>query len=331
MDEFLLPAKHPGLAEIWLWAAWTTPVFLIAQLVALGFLIRQVWSHVPNRLGRSKAERVALQLGIGVAPAVMLFVSTLGSGGYQLERGHWFFHTNDGSAGLVLLPLYLIGSFVIAAGFAQPTRRNRSWLYFVVAATLLIISLWYAFATHYLGMSDDGPNDLSFLAFVPLLAAINYALVLVDVWRHGELTDFREVAIASWITGLAVTLWLKAQLAIRIFQSLPVERPTGYGDCFVVTAAAAGHPQFVRSWYDSRRRQIVNRQLLTLQAFEACLRRDLPRLHRRLRRCYNVIGPIVASRIQCRVLADAVYILLKPAEWLARQYMSYRLNRVRGH
>ena len=88
-----------------------------------------------------------------------------------------------------------------------------------------------------------------------------------------------------------------------------------------MTTAAADHTRFVRSWFDRQRHRTVNRQLLTLQAFETHLRLDLPRFHRQLRRCYNIIGPVVASCIRYRLIADAAYVALKPIEWMARLYL----------
>jgi hypothetical protein len=43
-----------------------------------------------------------------------------------------------------------------------------------------------------------------------------------------------------------------------------------------------------------------------------------PRLHGILRRGYDLMGRFLAKKLQNPYLADCAYLLLKPAEWLAR-------------
>ena len=113
--------------------------------------------------------------------------------------------------------------------------------------------------------------------------------------------------IASWAWAL-----VQAQ---QYYAALPTEKPSG---CFVVGAAARGHPRLVRSWTLGGRP--VTRQLILLKSFEFQLERDAPRTHRLLRRVYNRIGPAVANRIRSPWSADVVYLALKPIEWLTRIY-----------
>jgi hypothetical protein len=91
---------------------------------------------------------------------------------------------------------------------------------------------------------------------------------------------------------------------------------------FLCTIAAEGHPELVAPVRFGQRqgyRITVNRQLLIANAFEEILAERAPRLHRFIRRHYNRLGR--ASRrgfekLRYRGLADAVYLLMKPLEWL---------------
>jgi hypothetical protein len=98
---------------------------------------------------------------------------------------------------------------------------------------------------------------------------------------------------------------------------LPKENP----NCFICTAAAKGHRQFVHS----ERLRIsgggavhINDQLRTLKTGELALMIIAPRTHRVLRRIYNAVGPRLARQVRTPWAADVAYLGLKPAEWFAR-------------
>jgi len=305
-------------------AFWTTPVFFLLQLGALLLLLWQtVYRWSPDRLGARRFGRWLLQLGVVVAPVVMLFVSAAFVGGYQEQYGHWFFSLNDGMAGLALIPFYLLGTIIVGRGIANRDFRLRSGTYLVVVWTLMGVCLWHAFGTVFLDMvTAPLMGDMSLSAVIPTLAAVNYALLATDILRHGRLQPAPKRAVVAWFSALAITIAVKVPLAMRFFAALPVERPAGYGDCFVVSAAARGHPRFVRSNFDPQLRRTVNKQWRTLRAFENRLALHQPKLHWRLRRLYNRIGPPIAARIHSSLAADIMYLLLKPVEWLARLYLA---------
>jgi hypothetical protein len=59
----------------------------------------------------------------------------------------------------------------------------------------------------------------------------------------------------------------------------------------------------------------VNDQLRRLKVGELALAAIAPRLHATLRKVYDRVGPVLASALVTPILADAAYVLLKPAEW----------------
>ncbi len=327
------PYAYPVMAQIFGVVFWATPALFLLQLIALLVLLWRVlyrWSL--GVLGERAVERWVLGLGVAVAPSVMLFMTAGFSGGYQEERGHWFFHMHDGLAGLALVPVYSLGSCIVGWGIARRDYRLRSGTHWVVLWTLVVVSLWYAFATAFLDMTADETIGLNALAVVPAVAAINYVLLALDIERQGLLAlDIERQgrlqaapasALIAWFSALVVSLMVKVPLAMRLYDALPVKRPDGYGDCFVVGAATRGHRAIVGSRFDTSLGRTVNHQWRTLRTFEDRLTRRHPALHRHLRAVYNRIGPPVAAGIRSPLAADLVYLLLKPAEWFARLYLT---------
>ena len=92
-----------------------------------------------------------------------------------------------------------------------------------------------------------------------------------------------------------------------------------YDEHYLCTAAAGGHPRIVKPLRMGVRhghRVIVNRQLCIANAFEQLLEEHTPRFHRRIRSFYDRYGFPVARLIRSPFAADAVYLLMKPLEWL---------------
>jgi hypothetical protein len=126
--------------------------------------------------------------------------------------------------------------------------------------------------------------------------------------------------------GLGLTSWLGAYVVawrydiIKMYELYAALPPTPPPDCYIATAAAHGHPQFVHSRTIKRaggKSMQVNRQLQLLKCAELGLLAIHPRLHKSLRGVYDVLGKWLARRIQNPFIADIAYLLLKPWEWLA--------------
>lgn len=88
---------------------------------------------------------------------------------------------------------------------------------------------------------------------------------------------------------------------------------------YLCTVAAGGHPRLVKPLRLGRRHGhtvLVNRQLCVANAFEGLLEEKTPRLHRAVRGFYDRTGYPIARHIRSPYAADAVYVLMKPLEWL---------------
>jgi hypothetical protein len=107
------------------------------------------------------------------------------------------------------------------------------------------------------------------------------------------------------------------------FSQLPIVFQDG--EChYLCTVAARGHRRLVRPlrWGVRRGHPIlVNRQLAIANAFEQLLTEQFPRTGRLARRIYDRLGLPVSRWIATPLLADSVYLLMKPAEWFFYVYL----------
>jgi hypothetical protein len=135
--------------------------------------------------------------------------------------------------------------------------------------------------------------------------------------------DLRTKSVFSgvWVTALWISFYLASKSVDQLYDALPPRS----GGCFVATAAAKGHPCFVGSHIatNSAGKAVpITQQLVALKTFENLVEARRPRAHRALRFFYNRIGPPLAACIVHPLLADFAYLLLKPAEWFARVFLS---------
>lgn len=99
-------------------------------------------------------------------------------------------------------------------------------------------------------------------------------------------------------------------------QVAPPNLPMDYH--YLCTVAAGGHRRLVKPLRMGKRHGhwvLVNRQLAVANAFEELLQQRLPRFHRVLRGAYDRYGYPIANHIRSPWAADAVWLLMKPAEW----------------
>ncbi|MDJ1501889.1 DUF6688 domain-containing protein [Xanthocytophaga agilis] len=94
------------------------------------------------------------------------------------------------------------------------------------------------------------------------------------------------------------------------------------GGHFLCSVAAKGHPELVKPQRLGVRQNapiLCNRQLLVANAFEELIQEKMPATHRLIRHGYNKVGDVVHkyySIFNNRYVADTIYILMKPLEWL---------------
>jgi hypothetical protein len=212
-----------------------------------------------------------------------------------------------------LTPLVL---WAVAALYAlevlRVKRRTRPWIVlgYLMGAVISTVCLVHGLFT--LRLLENPGMLLGML--VPLY---------VSAWYTVRTVHFvRSAAVSAWAYRFtllsSLPFWVFSLIASRrSYLGLP-DSPPG---CFIVSAAAKGHPRIVGPIRVLARGgvvQPVNGQLATFWEFEDLLRRALPRAHRRFRAVYNVWGYRAALLVRNPVVADVVYLGLKPFESLAR-------------
>ena len=88
---------------------------------------------------------------------------------------------------------------------------------------------------------------------------------------------------------------------------------------YLCTVAARGHSRLVKPLRLGCRHGhlvLVNRQLAVANAFEELLQERTPKFHKTVRRIYDQYGYPIAKHINSPLLADVIWLIMKPAEWL---------------
>lgn len=88
---------------------------------------------------------------------------------------------------------------------------------------------------------------------------------------------------------------------------------------YLCTVAAGGHKKIVKPIRTGKRhghRVIVNRQLCIANAFEQLLEERTPKFHHFVRTLYDKTGYPIAKHIRSPYVADVIYFLMKPLEWI---------------
>jgi hypothetical protein len=257
-------------------------------------------------------ERILLFLSPGIHSVCMMMLATVAfEPKWKGEKGfHWLYYVLDAPAGYTLWPIYWIGVISFVAGLLHPRRVRQSRFHFTMILTLIGISMWYTGAALFMKFCPP------LLAYIPAIVSVEYGLYLRLVAKHAEFGKIHPFAyfalLSAWATSVLGSFYLKIPLAMQFYEQLPNQPPPS---CFIVTAASRGHWWLVRTWRDDSG-CIVNRQLLTFWQFEAILSAKVPQLHRVLRSIYNGFAPTVARLIVFPWMADIVYLLLKPVEWM---------------
>ena len=153
--------------------------------------------------------------------------------------------------------------------------------------------------------------------FWSFLLALRAAIWLYKNYET-RLTLARGFGLTTWLAVYAAAWRFDILKMYELYAALPSQPPP---NCYIATAAARGHSQFVgsRTVHRADGKSVqVNRQLQVLKCAELALLAIFPRWHKRLRKVYDRLGKPLARRIQNPYLADLAYLLLKPCEWLAR-------------
>ncbi len=274
------------------------PLLLLAGLAAVALVARPV----------EMARHVLVRIGVygGVVLGVMYSVIYFGGNG---EAGG-LVATFIGCAAVAAIGSWLVQDDDIFPAVAAWVWKHR-WPIWIMIGVLLAIA---AVASE--GVALMLPLVIAIVG-APAVYTLVFAMLTVRIVREyrggrGEwgvglwwVVGWCSAYIAALVGGIA--------LAIDSYSKLPTQPPQG---CYIATAAARGHRRLVGSRVvvlPGGRSMRVNRQLQTLKCGELALQVAMPRVHRVLRRVYDVLGPPIAGRMGVWS-ADAAFMLLWPVQ-----------------
>jgi hypothetical protein len=272
---------------------------LFFPLLAYSIICYLLLLLAPTRFARSFVLRCGIYTGILLALQYsILMMYSLGSPVYVL---------------ILIWISPVVFSVIYRWAVARWTARRVNNVLFISVLGVLLIAIliirWNIPSLVLIALTLAAP-------FWSLLIALQAALWLFKNYET-RFTVPRGLGLTTWLAAYVVAWRFDILKMYELYAALPPEPPP---DCYIATAAARGHPHFVRSWTvqhaDGKSMQI-SVQLQRLKCAELGLMAVQPRLHTFLRHMYDVIGKVLAQRIQNPFLADAAYLLLKPWEWSA--------------
>jgi len=297
---------------------------IFLQIIGAFFLVYYAYQYSKDKVF-SSGQSTFLLFSLAIIPIIMFLLSSIFSAEYSSQKGdHWFYYIHDELAGLILVPVYLAASMSIITSLYDEEYLATSSANFIMVATLAAIAVWYTYATLALRLAFD----LRILAIVPAITGFNYLMFLIIIGKKRQLQPPNLLFVFVWFSALIASLLAKYPLAKNIYEKLPKEMPSY--DCFIVSAAAQGHPWLVQSWINPVIGKPVNHQLYRFKRFEVMLAFYFPTIHRVLRRIYNHISPSIAKRIRYPWQADLVYLLIKPIEWVVFLVLIVLVSRVKN-
>ena len=150
-----------------------------------------------------------------------------------------------------------------------------------------------------LNNSKNWPIIAAFL-MIPLLGIVIVILTLFGQAPDAAIKAFTETADYTFSTKIPPQ---------NIF----------YDEHYLCTVAAGGHRRIVKPIRMGKRHGhdvVVNRQLMIANAFEQILEEKVPKIHRRIRLFYDRYGFPIAKLIKTKSIADIVWFIMKPLEWI---------------
>ncbi len=295
------------------------PLMLYAMVCFLMVLFReeQCSEYFIVRLG------VYSGVAMGIHYSVLLSIS--------------LFEAADWLQAIAAFPFIAMGAAIIGVSgiaIAQALVLVVYWLYQwlgwqgLVSGVLALLFAAAAFAVMYY---EEGGATIFlvpfFMLFIlsvifgPFWMTAAYARLALKLlhkhWEGGQFRIGQMLVIFTWLGGYLAACRQAMALAVVEYQKLPTEPPQ---DCYIATAAARGHHRLVGSRLVALQNGTtmrVNHQLQVFKCGEILIRSLSPRSHRVMRRIYDRLGPALAKRVHHPLLADAVYLSLKPLEWVA--------------
>ena len=225
-------------------------------------------------------------------------------------RFSWLDCFHLGKFALTPLVLWASAAFYVVQILSPEEERYEKWVISGILNGAVVSTLFFLHALIIHSFSEK----MIYLV-VPLYASGWYIVLSVKLFKQHRAQIEKYIrpvyfSLPLWI----LSIWWSA----THFSNLSDTPPR---NCFVVSSALEGHVRVVGPLKkikcgDSIR--FVNTQILIFWKFEEIWKKNFPDSHRIFRKIYNNTGPYLASCVRTPLMADLIYILLKPLELFAR-------------
>ncbi len=289
--------------------------FLLYNMTCMGMLIVR-----RDRSSEHLAVRFGIYTGVVLALQYWVIFSFALSDGQNALGG--LFVTGLGAAILAVTAWIVL--MVVISVISAVRKINPKWLcVFIGLAVFIELFVRVLFDESIFLALAAGPLVWSVMCS-PALTLGAYTFMAWSLIRHSPTRRFRFtlaqlMSLLTW-AALYMAAWRTAVVLMwQEYAKLPTEPPSG--DCYIATAAAAGHRRVVGGKTcrtRSGKSFPVNNQMRCFKATELALLALCPTVHRTCRTFYDRIGPRLASSLVHPLLADMAYVTLKPAEWVCR-------------
>jgi len=172
---------------------------------------------------------------------------------------------------------------------------------------------------------EPDENRNSKIEKIPVLRWCNKILCNSKTWPVAAL--FMMLPILGIVIGILTLLGQAPDAAIKAFTEtadyafstkIPPQN-IYYDEHYLCTVAAGGHRKIVKPIRMGKRHGhpvVVNRQLMIANAFEQILEEKIPKVHKPIRKFYDTYGFPVARIIKTKFVADLIWLIMKPLEWI---------------
>ena len=193
----------------------------------------------------------------------------------------------------------------------------------LIPLNMLIITIRVIFAEIHAYESDE--NRMSKIDSIPFLGWCNRMLSNAKTWPAAAIVVM--IPLLGIIIAILALFGQAPDAAIKVFTEtanytfstkIPPQN-VFYDEHYLCTVAAGGHEKIVKPIRMGKRHGhdvVVNRQLCVANAFEQILEEKTPKFHRVVRDFYDKYGFPVAKLIRSKYIADIIWFLMKPLEWL---------------
>jgi len=224
----------------------------------------------------------------------------------------------------ILFTVQILGMHTILESGRTDYRFELDLLYTLLIPINMILMMLRVMLVEIKSYEID-ENRNSKIKSIPILSWCDKLLNDSKTWPI--LAIFMMIPLLGIVIGILTLFGQAPDAAIKAFTEtadytfstrIPPQN-VFYDEHYLCTVAAGGHERVVKPIRMGKRHNhdvVVNRQLMIANAFEQILEERVPKIHRVIRDFYDRYGFPIAKLIKSKIVADLIWFIMKPLEWL---------------